>query len=171
MPDEDDFFKQKKPWSKYKDLIFDYYLKPYLAKVAHIGRPIAIIDCFAGPGIFGDGELGSPLIIAKHLSRLHRKGRQVMGMFIETDSGRFAQLESNLSSYQFPVRTRQGDFLQFVDEIAELADCGPPNDPCLGACCGPGPDYACTVTTSTTCSQTYKGDGTSCATNICDPPT
>ena len=52
MPSAVDFFDEKKEWSKYKDLILDYYLKPYLAKVVRIGKPVAVIDCFAGPGAF-----------------------------------------------------------------------------------------------------------------------
>lgn len=58
------FFKRKRPWSKYKDLILDYYLGPYLAKIARLGKPIAVVDCFAGPGKFNDNQRGSPLIIA-----------------------------------------------------------------------------------------------------------
>ena len=117
MSDAVDFFQQKNPWSKYKDLILDYYLTPYLTKVARIGKPVAIIDCFAGPGNFEkDQEPGSPLIIAKHLSHQHSKGVQVTGMFIEPVPALFAQLENNLSRCEFPVRTRQGDFREFVDE-------------------------------------------------------
>ena len=43
-------FKEKRPWSKYKDFILDYYLTPYIAKVKNLRRPILIIDCCAGPG-------------------------------------------------------------------------------------------------------------------------
>ena len=122
MPSTTEFFEKKREWSKYKDLILDYYLKPYLAKVARLRKPVAVIDCFAGPGTFEDGEHGSPLIIAEHLARQHSKGIQVTGMFIEAEPALFAKLESNLSTFQFPARTRQGSFLQFVDEIADLAD-------------------------------------------------
>ena len=76
------FFENKRPWSRYKDLILDYYLKPYLAKVARLGPPIAIVDCFAGAGKFGGEEPGSPLIIGKRLEDVHRRGIEVVGMFI-----------------------------------------------------------------------------------------
>ena len=65
-----DFFKRKRDWSKYKDLILDYYLGPYLQIVKQIRKPILVVDCFAGPGRFDDGQSGSPLIIAKHLQKL-----------------------------------------------------------------------------------------------------
>ena len=82
MPESDvvEFFDKKKPWSRYKDSILDYYLEPYLAKVARIGKPIVIVDCFAGAGKYEDGELGSPLIISKWLSRLDQRGGQVLGI-------------------------------------------------------------------------------------------
>ena len=44
------------------------------------------------------------------------------GMFIEDEPELFSRLERNLSPYQFPIRTCHGDFRQFVEEIAKLAD-------------------------------------------------
>ncbi len=72
----DTFFKEKKPWSKYKDFILDYYLTPYIAKVKNIKRPILIIDCCAGPGKFEDGTEGSPLIITKHIVESRKNGAE-----------------------------------------------------------------------------------------------
>jgi len=48
--------------------------------------------------------------------------------------------------------------------------CGPPN-PCVGACCGPAPDYTCTLTTTSGCTQRFLGTGTTCSPNLCGPPT
>jgi hypothetical protein len=79
----DDFFKEKKGWSKYKDLILGYYLTPYLEKVKRLGRPICVIDCCAGPGRFDDGSEGSPLIIAKHIEVLYKRGTAIKGLFLE----------------------------------------------------------------------------------------
>ena len=66
----DDFFASKKPWSPYKDMVLAYYLKPYLAKVCTLRKPVVVVDCFAGAGRFADGSEGSPLIIAKALKPL-----------------------------------------------------------------------------------------------------
>ena len=60
-----DFFKAKKPWSILKDQILDYYLAPYIAKILKTGKPLIIIDCFAGKGRFDDDEIGSPIIITQ----------------------------------------------------------------------------------------------------------
>jgi len=62
---EESFFKGKRPWSKIKDQILGQYMPAYLAKVATLGRRIILIDAFAGPGRFEDGEAGSPLIICQ----------------------------------------------------------------------------------------------------------
>jgi three-Cys-motif partner protein len=58
-----EFFSGKKPWSLIKDEILKKYLPPYLKKVNTLNRGIIIVDGFAGPGIFDDGTIGSPMII------------------------------------------------------------------------------------------------------------
>lgn len=59
----DEFFEGKRPWSKIKDEVLEKYMTPYLAKVNTRGQPILLIDGYAGPGVFEDDTLGSPLII------------------------------------------------------------------------------------------------------------
>lgn len=58
----DDFFKEKKSWSEVKDALLGNYLKPYLQKILHTRKSIVYVDCFAGKGVFEDGQPGSPLI-------------------------------------------------------------------------------------------------------------
>ena len=115
------FFQEKKSWSRYKDLILDYYLKPYLAKVSHLGKPILIVDCFAGPGKFKDDEIGSPLIISNHLEKYSEKDIDVKGFFIEKEGELFSELEENLKRYSFPAIARKGSFQSFVDELSGYA--------------------------------------------------
>ncbi|OHB63105.1 MAG: hypothetical protein A2Y76_04900 [Planctomycetes bacterium RBG_13_60_9] len=124
MTDALEFFHEKKPWSRYKDGILDYYLEPYLAKVAKLRRPILIVDCFAGPGQFDDGEPGSPLIISKRLRSVQERGAQVLGFYIEKDPVLYERLDQNTRDLNIPMRVRQGDFRQYINEISELAhDC------------------------------------------------
>jgi three-Cys-motif partner protein len=115
------FFQEKKSWSKYKDLILDYYLAPYLAKVSHLRRPILIVDCFAGPGRFDDGELGSPLIISNHLTKCAHNGIQVKGYFIEREEELFLRLKANIKENTFPTIARNGPFQDYIGELSELA--------------------------------------------------
>lgn len=81
-----DFFRAKKGWSLLKDQIFDYYLEPYTAKILNTGKPLTIVDCFAGKGKFDDGAIGSPLIIARHIEKTlagKKQNKQIFGIFIE----------------------------------------------------------------------------------------
>ena len=59
----DDFFEGKRPWSVIKDQVLRSYMPPYLAKVQKLGKPILLVDGYAGPGVFDGGEEGSPLIM------------------------------------------------------------------------------------------------------------
>ena len=122
MHDAVTFFDKKKPWSKYKDLILDYYLKPYLAKVARLGKPILVVDAFAGAGRFLDGNHGSPLIIAERLAEVQARGVSVRLMCIEADKELFARLKENVSACAVPVDRKFGDFRDYVDEIAEASN-------------------------------------------------
>jgi len=116
-----DFFREKRPWSKYKDLILDYYLEPYLQKIKNLRKPILIVDCFAGPGKFEDDQFGSPLIIAEQLHKLHKSGYQVTALFIEANKELHERLERNTRDSIFPIETRYGNFSEFTDEISNLA--------------------------------------------------
>jgi three-Cys-motif partner protein len=121
LEQEQDFFYNKKPWSKYKDLILDYYLQPYLQKIKNLRKPILVVDCFAGQGRFDDGESGSPLIILEKLQKLHQEEYKVTGYFIETVESRYEKLKRNMEGSIVPLVTRRGDFRNFVPEIARLA--------------------------------------------------
>ena len=94
----DPFFREKRRWSRVKDGILSYYIEPYLNKVQKMHRPIWLVDTFAGPGRFGDGEDGSPLIIT-------RKAEQVVpgrykAFFANIKEDQHQQLESNLEPFE-----------------------------------------------------------------------
>jgi len=116
-----DFFRSKKPWSPYKDMILSYYLTPYLPKVCSLGRPVAVVDCFAGPGRFDDGADGSPLIIARAVSQIAERGKEVSALLIEERKGLFERLKANLGSYESCCRAERGSFEDSAKEIARLA--------------------------------------------------
>lgn len=121
MADAQEFFRKKKPWSRYKDLILDYYLEPYLAKVSRLRRPILVVDCFAGPGRFDDGAPGSPLIISNRLRSLRVQGLAVLAFYVEKDPVLFESLKGNARDCGIPVEVRPGDFRQYIHEISRLA--------------------------------------------------
>jgi three-Cys-motif partner protein len=116
-----DFFREKKAWSKYKDLILDYYLEPYLHKVKQLRKPILVVDCFAGPGKFDDGEPGSPFIISRKLHKLHQLSFDVLCLCIEKNPILYDRLIHNIQSSPAPTAARLGSFRDYIDEIADLA--------------------------------------------------
>ncbi len=121
----DDFFRAKRPWSQYKDLILGYYLEPYIPKVNTLHKPILIVDCFAGPGGFEDGNPGSPLIICRAIKEWRAKGVPISGIFIEQDDkgpdSNYAKLEKHLAEFEEFATPRRGKFEQHLPELAQLA--------------------------------------------------
>jgi three-Cys-motif partner protein len=115
-----DFFQSKKPWSPYKDMILAYYLTPYLPKVCSLGKPVMVVDCFAGPGCFEDGSDGSPLIIAKAIRKIAEKGKAVSALFIEEKRKYFQRLQESVRDYQEICRTVHGSFEGSAKEIADM---------------------------------------------------
>jgi len=101
MKATDNFFDKKRSWSKLKDEILMSYLTPYLTKISYTHCPITIADCFAGKGIFDDGQLGSPLYIAQAIKDFTRQSASkidVQGVFVEKKY--FKELQENLCSFK-----------------------------------------------------------------------
>lgn len=123
MPHKADptFFNKKRDWSRRKDLILAYYLKPYLAKVGMLRRPILIVDGFAGPGKYGDGSTGSPHIICSAVEAALVSARVLISVLcIEEDNELYQQLAGLVG--QFPFATaRHGTFLDALSEVESKA--------------------------------------------------
>jgi len=117
---DESFFLRKRPWSKRKDDILGYYLEPYLAKVARLGRRIILVDGFAGPGVFADGSVGSPLIICTKAQAAIDRGANVSVWCIEADSKLFASLDRNLAGFPF-ARAINSTLADSLPQVAEVA--------------------------------------------------
>lgn len=116
-----EFFKGKREWSKYKDLILSYYLIPYVSKVLTLGKKVVIFDCCAGPGKYDDGELGSPLIISNILSTFFLKGHNVAGYFIEQNTTLYQRLENIFKSVKVPHELKNKNFKDCIEDISEIS--------------------------------------------------
>ena len=94
----DDFFKEKKPWSEVKDQLLGCYFKPYLLKILQTKKPVVYVDCFAGKGKFEDGNPGSPLIalgiIDECLASTNTGAPQISTTFIDVNYA--ADLQRNI---------------------------------------------------------------------------
>jgi three-Cys-motif partner protein len=116
------FFDEKRPWSERKDLILDYYLRPYLAKIGKLGAPILLIDGFAGPGEFGDGAAGSPLIFVRRAQEAlaSRPDLRLKLICIEADPELYARLSEQLEGLPF-AEAWYGEFVRCVPRLESLA--------------------------------------------------
>ena len=92
------FFRKKRAWSMVKDKIVSDYIACYLKTVQHRGCPILIVDAFAGPGQFGDGLKGSPLLICEAITRAS-KHVGVGCLFADAHPARRAALTECLEEY------------------------------------------------------------------------
>ena len=116
------FFKSKRQWSKRKDTILECYLPPYLVKIATQKAPIFIVDAFAGPGKFDDGEPGSPLIICKSIQEALSKGLSipVSALCIDDDRELFSKLHRTIEQFPF-AEAKYGKFSDYIQDIQEKA--------------------------------------------------
>ena len=115
----DDFFAEKKPWSKVKDELLGCYLKPYVAKILYTRKPLVYVDCFAGKGKFDDGQPGSPLIaldiFRQGLASTKLDGKARIGAaFIDLNYA--SELESNLSTCS-GVKIVSGGYEDTIDDL------------------------------------------------------
>lgn len=117
----DDFFLEKKEWSKTKDELLECYLKPYFSKIISTKRPVVYIDCFAGKGKFDDGEDGSPLIALKIIDECIASSKvaheSISTYFIDVEYA--SDLKTNLptSTDKIIINIINGVFEEKIDEI------------------------------------------------------
>jgi len=114
------FFEKKREWSKQKDHHIEYYLPPYLQKVKELGRPILLVDAFAGPGTYDDNQPGSPIIFCKAAQFARERGINVEVKCIEPDPDLFKKLQRNIAPYGF-AEPIAGSCEENIDRIEKWA--------------------------------------------------
>ena len=114
----DDFFKEKKPWSEVKDELLGCYLKPYLQKILHTRHSIVYVDCFAGKGAFEDGKPGSTIIALQTmqncLDQTTMTSWNIEPYFIDLNYAH--DLENNLKEYP-NVKIISGKYEEQIEEV------------------------------------------------------
>jgi three-Cys-motif partner protein len=93
------FFKAKREWSTVKDRIVGSYVACYLKTIQYRRQPIIIVDAFAGPGRFGDGSAGSPLIICEAIGKAPKQGVGITCLFSDSHPAHRAALDLCLAGY------------------------------------------------------------------------
>lgn len=116
-----DFFQEKKEWSKIKDSLLCGYLPEYFSKVLWTKKPIVYVDCFSGKGKFLDGEDGSPRMALKAiqsaLNTSKSTNKAIKTYFIEAEYSN--ELETNLSDFQsaLDISVIEGKYEKEIENI------------------------------------------------------
>lgn len=96
-------------------------MPPYFRKVSHLGKNILVVDAFAGPGMFEDGSVGSPLIICEAAEE-HAKGKYE-AIFINNDQTHHNRLASILERSNFKnARAVHSDSQEVLRELHHRLD-------------------------------------------------
>lgn len=120
--DNKDFFVAKKDWSKIKDSLLGWYIRPYFQKLLKSGRPILYVDCFAGKGRFDDGNPGSPLIAleARKESLVNTTATNAVIDAYFIDLYHASDLKKNLADYKSPSWEPQIVSGKYEESIVEI---------------------------------------------------
>ena len=113
--------------TKAKHELLKNYLDAWIPIVGYYNPRIALIDGYAGPGIYEGGEPGSPVIMLRtYLERPDRnKLRATLRfIFVEKDRDRFAVLKSEIDKVARPPKVEahalNRSFDYVVDELLEI---------------------------------------------------
>lgn len=91
--------------TKAKHVILRKYLNAWLPKLTKWNGRVVVIDGFAGPGVYSQGEEGSPVIALKcfleHSYKLQMKA-EVKYLFVEADKNRCASLHNVIRQTVLP---------------------------------------------------------------------
>jgi three-Cys-motif partner protein len=112
------FFREKREWSKVKDRILSDYITCYLRTIQHRGRPIIIVDAFSGPGRFGDGSEGSPLIICGAIEKVRKLDVGMACIFSDSHPAHRAELDECLTDH-----IRNGLAREPLSDFSEALSC------------------------------------------------
>lgn len=124
------FFDQLRDHTEIKLRILGKFIVPWRAKLGYKtrvrgGKRIWYIDGFAGPGKYGDGADGSPIIGARQALWVLREGTgYTLGCVnVELRARRYEALCRETRPYEqdgVPVYNLKGDFSQVIPEILEI---------------------------------------------------
>jgi three-Cys-motif partner protein len=124
------------PHTKAKHQLLKNYLDAWFPILGRYNGKIVFIDGFAGPGIYTDGEVGSPLIAIRSAfgQQAFIGDTEILFLFIEKDQKRLDSLLELVSNEQKPESFKthcvNDDFLEIItSELDELDSNGKNNAP------------------------------------------
>jgi len=87
--------------------------------VKKLNKPLLFVDLFAGPGKFGDGDPGSPIILTNAAMRAVQAGTHAHVVAIEKDAELVKRLRHNLREHPTIVEVRHGDAINLLSELSQ----------------------------------------------------
>lgn len=115
------FFDERKDWSEIKHRILKKYLQPYCYKIGSWSKEIFYVDGFAGPGVYKDGDRGSPLIAVDWAKQFRREERPFTLRCINVEQSRkfFNQLREHTLELEIEglVKNFYGSFEEKIEDI------------------------------------------------------
>jgi len=86
--------------TKVKHIILEKYLRSWLTILGSFRTQLAYFDCFAGRGVYINGEPGSPIIVMRaaqeQINKTRNKLREVICFFIENNTDNFKSLKKEI---------------------------------------------------------------------------
>lgn len=125
--DTQPFFKSKRAAAVLKHAILAKYVVPFTAKTGSrsAGNRVVIVDGYAGPGRYDDGEPGSPALIAEAARDKRLQGRVVECLFVEQDEAHYAKLCQVLADEESGGRVtwaaKHGNVADHLDDLLARA--------------------------------------------------
>ncbi len=122
------FFDNVRDHSEIKLRILEKFLTPWAAKLGSIERTnsgvIWYIDGFAGPGTYGDGTEGSPLIGLREADQINtaNRGYELACSFVENKRSNWQSLEDLCRPFRERGITANNRFGEFADVINDIHD-------------------------------------------------
>ncbi len=115
---------KRAPHTEVKHRILREYLNAWYPKLQW-ARRVVFIDGFAGPGVYSEGELGSPLIAVE--AAINHKANldecELLYIFVEKDRPRYEHLKEVIDGIDKPrnvrCRTVHGEF---TEELGKILD-------------------------------------------------
>lgn len=114
------FFEKPNEWSLVKNDLLKYYLHLYFTKIFQTRIPINYIDCFAGAGLFDNGEYGSPNIALSEIKttkEISKNNPDVYCYFIENTF--YKELENNIIKNVCNTKVYNTDYKTSIFSILE----------------------------------------------------
>jgi three-Cys-motif partner protein len=124
MPSEFEgtFERDRKEWTARKHNVLRQYLHVAVAKLARLGKPIALVDGFAGANEYNQERIGSTQLMAAEALLPHPVSVKVLAC--ESKHSTFQQLQENLEPFiqSGAVLALHGSHSEHVPELLRLSE-------------------------------------------------